>query len=90
MSKEKLTLSVDESLLRRAQSAAAAQNTSVSQLVESYFASLTAGREETNLDRYEFSDWARRWYGVGVSSEPSVPEDEDRAVLVEQLDRKHR
>ena len=78
----KLTLRLDEDLIRGAKRQAAVRGTSVSQLVEDYFAVLVAG---AGPGEDELTPGVRRLLGVLRGAQSSAGED----VYLEHLERKH-
>ena len=78
----KLTLRLDEDLIRGAKRRAAARGTSVSRLVD-YFAVLVAGEPPGES---EVTPGVRRLLGVLRDARPA---DVDEAAYLEHLERKH-
>jgi len=90
MSRKKLTLSVQKRLTKRAKEIARKRGTSVSRLVETFFAALEEKKqhgpkqpvEEQSTDvppsekgEEELSDWARRWRGAFAEEGKAYPDD---------------
>jgi hypothetical protein len=91
--KEPLNLSIDAELIQRAKTEAERRGTSVSQMVEGFFASLESSESDSAVpDEYRPSDRIRSLRASLRSPEDSPPNDpswdEDR--LVEELKRKHQ
>lgn len=59
---KKLTLRLDEDVIERAKAYAAARDTSVSRLVEAYFAVVT--EENGDLEQTSISDTTRQFLGI--------------------------
>ena len=100
MSKKKLTLSVDEHLSDRAKALARERGTSVSRLVEAFFATLDASDEPNAPTDPEggpapaeapLSNWARRWRGAFAEQGGTDPDDSawEERILAEEIADKH-
>jgi hypothetical protein len=76
--KKKLTLSIDESVTRRAKRLAQREGTSVSEIVEKYLAEKTA--EETGWKPAEGS-WTARLLGVVPQSQEDYKQIKEEEIL---------
>lgn len=91
--KDRLNLSIDAELIQHAKEEAERRGTSVSRMVEGFFASLDESRAETTVPAdYRPSDRIRSLRRTLRSSEepPSDAPSWDEERLVEELQRKHR
>lgn len=91
--KESLNLSIDAELIQRAKAEANRRGTSVSRMVEGFFASLESSASDSAVpDDYRPSDRIRSLRTALCSPEESSPDDPswDEERLVEELKRKHQ
>lgn len=83
----KLTLKLNESIIKRAKKYAADQKLSLSRLIENYLEALTSDR--TQGDDFEISPFVK-----SISSGKPIPADADwkhlRADYIDHLDKKYR
>lgn len=89
--KTSLNLSIDEDLVQRAKDEAERQGTSVSRMVEAFFASLDAHTESSVPDDYTPSQRIRSLRS-SLQSPDRTPQDApewDEERLIEELQRKH-
>lgn len=81
----KLTLRLDDALIRKAKGWAAARGISISEAVASFFAQLPEAEENTA----EFSPWLQQLTGVGASA--ATPDrDQLDAGYLDYLEAKYR
>lgn len=101
MSRKKLTLSVQKRLTKRAKEIAKKRGTSVSRLVETFFAALEEEENQRDLGQpaqgrllegdEELSEWARRWRGAFIEEGESYPDDPgwEENLVRKELEKKH-
>ena len=76
----KLTLRMDDALIRAAKAQAARQRVSLSELVADFFEHFTQARED------QLTPWTRSLVGVAASRQGDTPGD-DRVIREVELDR---
>ena len=91
--KDRLNLSIDADLVQHAKEEAERRGTSVSRMVEGFFASLDASRSESPVPEDDRPSDRIRSLRASLRSSEEIPSDApswDEERLVEELQRKHR
>ncbi len=89
--KKSLNLSIDKDLVQRAKDEAERRGTSVSRMVEAFFASLNSHSESSVPDDYTPSQRIRALRSSLQSPERTYPDfpDWDEERLIEEIQQKH-